>query len=546
MTSTEQQPCAPGERLGRSAATISALTFLSRLTGFARMLVVAAVLGTTFLGNTYQMANSIPNLVFELFAAGALQAVLVPALVTALARHGRADADRLAGALLGTLGALLVVLVAAGAALSPVIARLLFAGVADPEVRAQQVQLGTVFLLIFLPQVIWYAVGTVATALLHAERRFTVPAVAPVLNNVVVIGAYLGFRALREGRPPSLELSGAEIAVLAGGTTLGVVVFCSAPLVAVRRLGYRLRPRFAPRDPALRLLARTGAWAAAFLGLSQVLLVAVLVLGNSVEGGVVAYQLGYTFFLLPHALVAVPLYTAAFPGMAQAAAAGEQERFAALTRRAARATCLIGLLAAAVYVALAEQIARVALFGEAAGGVAMTAGVIAWLAPGLVPYGLFLLLARAAYAQGDARLPTLVQLVATGAGLAAMVLAAATLGPEHRVAGLAAAYSGAQVLAAVALAVCLRRRLPGLRSLVPGRTVGAVGAVAVSAAAAMAAIAAVIDPVTRPAAASTLVVAGLVGSAVYATGLVVLGVLDREVLDPRRLVTKVGTVLRRG
>ncbi|MEO7428320.1 MAG: lipid II flippase MurJ, partial [Acidimicrobiales bacterium] len=72
------------------------MNLVSRVTGFVRLLVVAAVLGTTFLGNTYQSANSIPNLVFELFAAGALQAVLVPTLVEALERRGRAEAQRIA------------------------------------------------------------------------------------------------------------------------------------------------------------------------------------------------------------------------------------------------------------------------------------------------------------------------------------------------------------------------------------------------------------------------------------------------------------------
>ena len=80
---------------------MSALTALSRITGFVRILVVAAVLGTTYLGNTYQSANSVPNLLFELFAAGALQAVLVPTLVHLLDRHLRGEAEHVAGSVLG-------------------------------------------------------------------------------------------------------------------------------------------------------------------------------------------------------------------------------------------------------------------------------------------------------------------------------------------------------------------------------------------------------------------------------------------------------------
>ena len=87
--------------LARSTATQTVLTGISRLTGFVRVVVVAAVLGTTFLGNTYQSANTVPNIVFELFAAGALQAVLVPALVARFDRGDDEGAERLAGSVLG-------------------------------------------------------------------------------------------------------------------------------------------------------------------------------------------------------------------------------------------------------------------------------------------------------------------------------------------------------------------------------------------------------------------------------------------------------------
>ena len=80
---------------------MAALTVVSRVTGFVRILVVAAVLGTTFLGNTYQSANSVPNILFELIAAGVLQAVLVPALVPHLDRGDRAEAEHIAGSVLG-------------------------------------------------------------------------------------------------------------------------------------------------------------------------------------------------------------------------------------------------------------------------------------------------------------------------------------------------------------------------------------------------------------------------------------------------------------
>ena len=137
----------------RSGALMSAVTLVSRLGGFVRIVVVSAVLGSTFLGDTYQTANSLPNLVFELVAAGTLSAVLIPTLVARLHEERREDAERLAGAVLGfALGAMAVV-VLAGVVLADPLARLLF--VADPDAadRAAKVPQGAFFLRCFLPQV---------------------------------------------------------------------------------------------------------------------------------------------------------------------------------------------------------------------------------------------------------------------------------------------------------------------------------------------------------------------------------------------------------
>jgi putative peptidoglycan lipid II flippase len=503
-----------GDQVTRHTATISGLNLVSRVTGFVRMLVVAAVLGTTFLGNTYQSANSVPNLVFELFAAGALQAVLVPTLVEALDTKGRAEAERVAGLVLGSLLVVLGGLVVIGAALTPLIARGLFAG-APAAISDDQIRLGTVFLLLFLPQVVFYAAGLVATAALNAEHRFAIPAFAPVLNNIVVTAAYVGFWMLRDGAEPSLDLRGIEIAVLAGGTTLGVVVFTSAPVIALVRSGYALRPKLSLRAPELARFWRQGAWAALFLALTQILLVAVLVLANEVEGGVVAYQLGFTFFLLPHALVAIPVFTALFPGMTRAALAGDDGTYAALVRRGITTITVLGLLATAALIALADPLARLTLFGNGDEGAHQVALATAAFAPGLVPYGLFLLLTRAAYARGEARLPAAVNGVATALGVAAMLVSSQVLDGDQRIAGLAAAHSGAYLIGAIVLAVRLRARLGPDAAIVDGRTLAAGLVAAMAAAAIMAGVGAAVDIDGRLGAAAELASAGAAGAAVY-------------------------------
>lgn len=531
-TSSSGVPVADGRRLARDTATISALTLLSRLTGFVRIAVVSAVLGTTLLGNTYQTTNTVPNLVFELFAAGMLQAVLVPELVGVLGRRGRAEGERIAGMVLGALLVVLGALALVGAVAAPLISRALFAGSpAEGALGDQQVWLGTVFLWVFLPQVVFYAVGMVGTAVLNAHDRFAVPAFAPVLNNLVVIGAYLAFGAMY-GNRTTLDLSVAEVAVLAGGTTLAVAAFTAAPAIAVVRSGFSLRPRWGIGDRTIRRLGRQGLWAGAFLALTQVLLLAAAVLANVVEGGVIIYQFAYTFFLLPHALVAIPVFTALYPSLARAAHGGDRPGFSSLVQRGVTAVWLLTLPAAAAMVALGEPAASLTMFNRAASSAPEVAAAMAAFAFGLAPYGIFLLLTRAAYAHGEARLPTIVHLTTTVIGVAGMAIATAVLDGASRITGLAGAHSVAYIVGLVLLRRGLAPRI-GTAHLVPWRLGGGALLAALAAAGAMAATAALVgDRVVdgRLGAAVELAAAGLVGLAVYLVGLRLVGVRDPRTL----------------
>ena len=184
--------------LDRSARAMTVLTAVSRLSGFARVLVFTYVFGKTYLANTYVSANTVPNILFELFAAGALQAVLVPTMVR-FVQKGHEEAEEIAGTLLGLLcGALAFIGVAAAALAAPIMG-LLVGDVRDAAVRQAEIELGAVFLWFFLPQLVFYGANIIATAVLNAHNRFALPVFAPALNNAVVITAYLVFDALHEG-----------------------------------------------------------------------------------------------------------------------------------------------------------------------------------------------------------------------------------------------------------------------------------------------------------------------------------------------------------
>ena len=218
--------------------------------GAVRVLVIAAVLGTTYLGNTFQSSNSVSNVLFELLAAGALSAVLVPTFVQHLNHGDRSGAESLARELLGVAVIVLGAVSLVGLLASGWIADLLTAAVEDPAVRAAQRDLSRFLLWFFIPQVLLYAWGSISTAVLHAQRRFVVPAVAPIGNTLVMVAFLVAF-AVVAGADPGLELSSGEKLLLAGAGTLGVLAFVAIPTAAAWRHGFRLVPRFTRRHEGL-------------------------------------------------------------------------------------------------------------------------------------------------------------------------------------------------------------------------------------------------------------------------------------------------------
>lgn len=450
-TMTGERP--PGTSVARDTAVVSGLNLASRVTGLARVVAMSAALGATALGDTYQSANLVSNILFELLAGGLLSAVLVPTFVDLVDRGRRSEAARLAGLILGAALAVLTVVVVGGVLLGPWLMRLLTLGVPDAEGRDQQVELGTFLLWFFLPQVLLYAVGAVATALLHAERRFVAAALAPVCNNVVVIVAMIAFVAIRQG-DTSLPLSLGERLVLAAGATGGVLAMSLVPVVAVRLRGLHLRPRWPGRDPAVRSLLGRGAWAALQLAVTQVLALVTIVLANGVSGGVVAYQVAFTFFLLPYALLAQPLTTALFPRLSTSAAAGRLGEFGRDLSTGLRTLVVVLVPASALGAALARPLVEVLRFGALdAAGADLVAAALAAYSIGLAGYAAFLLLTRAAYAVHDVRSPAVILLTTTAIAVVAMVLVldAASITGTGRVVVLGLGHGAAVTAGAVVL-----------------------------------------------------------------------------------------------
>ncbi|MFN2525453.1 MAG: murein biosynthesis integral membrane protein MurJ [Actinomycetota bacterium] len=473
--------------LARGAAGIALATAASRITGFLRVVVVAATLGTTFLANVYQTANTAPNLLFELMAAGVLTSVFVPTFVSLLVRgRGEESSWEVPNALMWVA---LVALIALGVVLglgAPLIMRLLTLGVEDPALRAEEIQLGTALLRLFSPQIVFYGAGMIMTAALHAHRKFLLPALAPIANNFVVIAVYLTYASLRGSRAPELEgISTGETFLLGAGTTVGVIAMTAVLLPQLRRLGWRWRWVWRPRDPEVRRGLRIGIWGLGYAGGYQAGLIVVLLLANKLEGGVAAYQWAYTFFYLPHALIGIAIFNVLFTAMSEHAARDELRQVSARVRDGLRMLCFLLLPVAALLVVASDAITSAALdYGAmSAGNTVLIGRVLAAFALGLPGYSAFLFLTRAFYAVGEARTPALVNAttVAAASGLGVLLFFQAPSGWE--VAGLAAAHSIAFSLGAFVLGLRLPLRGviatgPELSRALARSLIGSVGAAA--------------------------------------------------------------------
>lgn len=392
-----------GRTLAGAAAGIAAVTVASRVVGFGRVAVLARTLGTSCVGDTYQAANSIPNVVFEVVAGGALASLVVPVLAGAVAGGDRETASRTASALLTWTVAVLTPVALLGILLAPLLMRALVGD--DPRCGRPMLDVGSRMLVVFLPQVVLYGVGIVLGGILQSHRRFLGPALAPLLSSLVVSAAYLLYSA--QGSVPLADLSRAQELTLSIGTTLGVAVLSLGLLVPLRRCDLRLRPTFGfPPGVAARVRRLAVAGVAGLAAQQVALVVALRLAAHGREGSVVVFQVATALFLLPWAVLAVPLATTAFPVLAAHAQAGEEREYAATARTALTGVVIVTLGAIAVLVAVADPVARVLVAGvPGPGNVGQLARSTAAMAPGLVGYGLLALIGRALYARGDGRTP---------------------------------------------------------------------------------------------------------------------------------------------
>lgn len=501
--------------LRRDTALVTICTLVSRVTGFGRVIATAAVLGSGLLGDVYQTANLMPNLLFELVAGGVLQAVLVPSFVEARRVGGRrlltTAVQAANGVVLAVLGALTVL----GMLLSPLLTRLMVSAEPSAEVAGDKLDVMLPMVLVFVPQLVFYGVAMVVGAALNARGRFVAAALSPTVNNVIVIAACLWFRHLRGGAPADLNLTPSQVAVLAGGTTLGVVAFAVTPLLVLRRDGVGWRPRWLPTHPAVVSMREKFGWATLSIVGTLVPTAAALALGNGAPGGVAVFMYAFAFYVLPHALVAVPLATTLAPRVADRWQEGDAATARSIIDSSLRLAIPLLLLGGAGMVGLAWPVTRLAAFGQTASqGFAPIAHTLAAFGPGLAGYGVAFVMTRVLFAIGDVRRASLLMIYGAVAGVVAMVVASTLMAPTERAAALAIGYGASQTVAAVLLTSRVRAILGAPSWTVLARVLLTSLVAAVTSVAVMVTVVAGFGT-TRPSSLGALLAAGVAGVLVF-------------------------------
>jgi putative peptidoglycan lipid II flippase len=446
----------------RNTAVMSVGTALSRVTGFLRLSAMAYAMGIaeTRLADAYNIANITPNIVYELALGGILSSVFLPVFVEWLQSRGRDAAWDVARKVLGIAAVSLSIIGVLGIVAAPWIIRLYTVGV--PAGQRQVVEdLASFFLRWFMPQIVFYGIGAVATGLLNAHRRFAVPMFAPILNNLIVIATFLTFAAMSHPGQAVLA-TGPQKLVLAVGTTLGVVVMTVALWPSLRRLGFRFRWRPGWMDEAVVRIAHLAKWVVVYVVANQLGYLVVLILAARVKGGYTAYAAAFMLFQLPHAIFVVSVFTALLPAMSSRWVEGDRHAFRELLARGIRWTAVIVVPAALGYLVLAVPIVRLLLEYGVAGpkSTDLVAGILVLFSLGLFSFSTFQLLLRAYYSMQDTRTPALVNIAAVCLNVLVDLVFVLALGMGVR--GLALGHAIAYTFGSIGLLALIRRRLGGL------------------------------------------------------------------------------------
>ena len=448
---------APSGGLLRSNVVVALGTLLSRVTGLIRVMVLGFVVGQTSLADVYNGANSTPNTIYELLLGGVLSASLVPMFTK---QFERKDDDATRAVITVSVIAISVLTVAAVLA-APLIFHLYSL---HPKVNATEYRaVGTALARIFLVQIFFYGLSAIGTSLLNARRRFFAAAWAPVLANLVIIASLVAVPAVMNHKTPVLGdvLTNSSLRLTLGlGATLGIAVMAFALYPAMKSAGVPLRISTDLRHPAVKQLAKLSGWTLGYAIANQIAIIVVLNLALSRGPGQAdAYTKAFTFFVLPHGLLAVSIATTFEPEMARNVVRRDKASFIDQSSLGIRMVALLTLPAGlGLFVLRRPIIGGILQHGKFSSFAALTTSrALGGFAVGLVGFSVYLFTLRAFYAHHDARTPFVINLLEN----AINIVLALVLVSRYGVLGLGLSFGIAYLVSAVLALLVLSYKVPG-------------------------------------------------------------------------------------
>jgi len=455
-----------------SSAVMAAGTVVSRLSGFVRSTLLAAALGAQMHADVFNIANTIPNMLYILLAGGVFNAVLVPQLVRAMkndADGGEAYTNRiitLAGLFLAGVTAVLVIA-------APLLMRLFLSDTYFDADHAAQRESAIAFARFCLPQVFFYGMFVLVGQVLNSRRRFGPMMWAPIANNVISVAVLVVYLFVF-GPARGAEITGGYAAgqewLLGLGSTIGIAAQFAILLPYLRTAGFRYRPRFDFRGVGLGRTLRLGVWTVLFVIVNQIAYTVVVRLasGGTAGGegtGFTIYSSTFLLVMAPHSIVTVSLATAALPRLSAYAA---EHDLAAVARQVAstlRSALALIVPFAVLLPVLALPLSNVVWgYGAAAGATEDFARSLALFAPGLVFFTSHYLMLRGFYALERTRTVFWVQCVIAATNIALAVALTRGVDPDDTSPRLVLAYVGAYLVGATSSYLLLRSIVGSLSS----------------------------------------------------------------------------------
>ncbi|CAB4676253.1 unannotated protein [freshwater metagenome] len=432
--------------LYRASGIMAIGTILSRITGFIRGLLIVAVLGTALLADTYNVANTMPNILYNLLVGGALTAIFVPQLVRSFNDEdgGHAFASRL----VTTISIILLALVAVGVIFAPFLVRL-YAPEFFTSGFEHERDIAIAFTRYCLPQIFFLGLFTMLGQVANSRGSFGPLMWAPIANNIVgiiIFGAVLYYS-------PALTvatITDAQIQILGWGTTFAIVVQALILIPVVYRSGIRIRPMWGIQG--LGKSFTLAGWTLLYVFISQVgYLVTVNVAtsaavrsakdGITTGVGVTPFSNAYLIMLLPYSIVTISIVTAMLPHLSRLAIDKKVDEVREQLVRAIRMVGVITVPSAVALLLFGPLITEVLFFGIGSEDSRYIGYVLSALSFGLVAFSINLILIRGFNAFEDTRTQVSSILVINVISIGLSYLFLSTLQNKWVTVGLGAAFS---------------------------------------------------------------------------------------------------------